>query len=345
MTVVPSLLHEAVQKLAGQRIGVVGDLVADVYISGESDHISREAPILVVNYEQEWVRPGGAACVAVNIASLGARACVVGLIADDKMGHSLLREMTREELKSGVNCDRIIVAPNRATVTKTRFLAGAKLTARQQVFRLDRGPMFPPEPQMLGEVLKAARAMDDEVDAWVVCDYGHGALDDGMREFMRSAATRKPVVVDSWKDAHRFEGMAFIKMNERGAQQAASELGLRFSHGDELAHGLQSKLKVNGLLVTLGNEGMLMAVNGAVTRMPADRADEIVDLTGAGEAVTAALVTALAGGASPITAAWLADHAGSVVVMKEGPSVATGEELRVSIQRDANSNEPDYHGS
>lgn len=339
------MLIEATHKLAGRRIGVVGDLVADVYISGESDHISREAPILVVNYEQEWVRPGGAACVAANIATLGSRTLLAGLIADDKMGQTLLRELAREEWAGRVNCDRVIVAPNRDTVTKTRFLAGAKLTSRQQVFRLDRGPMFPPEPHMLAQVLEAARAMDEEVEAWVVCDYGHGALDDSMREFMRDAATRKPVVVDSWKDAHRFEGMAFIKLNERGAQQAARELGIRFSHGDELAHALQAALKVNGLLVTLGNEGMLLAVEGAVTRIPAVRADQIVDLTGAGEAVTAALVTALAAGASPITAAWLADHAGSVVVMKEGPAMATCDELRRSIEQDANHNEPDHHRS
>jgi rfaE bifunctional protein kinase chain/domain len=339
------LLIKAVQELAGRKIGVVGDLVADVYISGESDHISREAPILVVNYEEEWVRPGGAACVAVNIAALGSGAIVAGLIADDKMGQTLLREMTREDMEGRVNCDRVIVAPNRGTVTKTRFLAGARLTSRQQVFRLDRGPMFPPEPQMLAEVLEAARAIDDEVEAWVACDYGHGALDDAMREFMRDAATRKPVVVDSWKDAHRFEGMAFIKMNERGAQQAARELGIRFSHGDELAHALQDYLKVRGLLVTLGNEGMLLAVEGAVTRIPAVRADDIVDLTGAGEAVTATLVTALAGGANPITAAWLADHAGSIVVMREGPATATREELMDSIEQDTNHHGPDHHGS
>ncbi len=343
----PALLIEAVDKLKGMRIGVVGDLVADVYVSGESDHISREAPILVVNYEQEWVRPGGAACVAANIAAFGSHAHVVGLVADDKMGHALLRELGGSDRPQGgsVMCDRIIVAPNRSTVTKTRFLAGAKQTMRHQVFRLDRGPLFPPEPEMLEQVLEQARMGDADVDAWVVCDYGHGAIDEGMRRFIREAATRKPVVVDAWKDAHHYEGMAFIKMNERNAQAAALELGIRFSHGDELAHELQAFLKVRGLLITLGNEGMRMAVDGAVTRIPAVRADEIVDITGAGEAVAATLVTALAGGADPITAAWLADHAGSVVVLKEGAASATQEELRLSIMQDANHHEPDHHGS
>src|SRR5690606_17450026 len=105
--------------------------VADLYVSGQSDRVSREAPVLILQYEEEWLRPGGAANVAANIAALGATACLVGLVGDDEPGRRLLAAL--RDADGNARCDEVLAFPGRDTITKTRFLAGAKLTSRQQV--------------------------------------------------------------------------------------------------------------------------------------------------------------------------------------------------------------------
>src|SRR6476661_6564156 len=113
-------LLRTIDRLSGATIGVVGDLVADLYVSGLTDRVSREAPVLIVQYEEEWLRPGGAANVAANLTALGASACVVGLIGEDEVGYRLVNHL--EDDGKGAQCNLVIAAKGRSTITKTRFL-------------------------------------------------------------------------------------------------------------------------------------------------------------------------------------------------------------------------------
>jgi len=326
-------LHEAVDRLAGARVGVVGDLVADLYVSGLSDRVSREAPVLIVRYEREWLRPGGAANVAANLAALGAHVHVVGLVGEDPAGRGLIENLRGMRPDGTMNCERIVVTPGRETITKTRFLAGAKLTSRQQVLRLDRQPTSPPGTRLQADLCERIRRVDGQVDAWIASDYGYGLFDDSIRDLLREIAGRKCVMADSRWELHRFTGMTVVKPNE----EEAEELGRRFAISEldvgKLAECLVRKLQARSVLITLGNEGMVLATDGIVARIEASGGDEIVDLTGAGDSVAATLVAAMASGADIETAARLANHAGGVVVMKEGAATVSPAELREAVDR------------
>lgn len=338
-------LLKTIAALSRARVGVVGDLVADLYVSGLTDRVSREAPVLIVQYEEDWLRPGGAANVAANIAALGATACVVGLVGDDDAGRRLTASLSQGPL--GARCEHVITSKAQATITKTRFLAGAKLTSRQQVLRLDRQPSRPPETAMLREIAERVRKVDRDVDAWIVSDYGYGAFDAPLRALLREIAARKPVVADSRYHLHEFKGMTVVKPNEEESEAVAAALGIvrpavapvgaaAVGKSTPLPTGMASDiaraLEAKAALVTLGNQGMLLGRRDDVLHIPAIGSEEIVDLTGAGDSVAATLTTALAAGADLETAARLSNHAGAIVVMKEGAATASCEELSESVR-------------
>jgi rfaE bifunctional protein kinase chain/domain len=323
-------LLRTIDRLSGAAVGVVGDLVADLYVSGLTDRVSREAPVLIVQYEEEWLRPGGAANVAANISALGATACVVGLVGEDDAGQKLLASL-RDTTVGAARCEQVIATKSRSTITKTRFLAGAKLTSRQQVLRLDRQPTGAPDTKLLREIEERVRRVDKDVNAWIVSDYGYGAFDDAIRGLFREIAERKTVVVDSRFHLHQFTGVTVIKPNEEEAQSTAAELGIAAKNAEGLATGLAKTLSAKAALVTLGNQGMVLGRDSSVVQIPAVGSEEIVDLTGAGDSVAAALTSALAIGADLEIAARLSNHAGAIVVMKEGAATASPDELRQSV--------------
>ncbi len=323
-------LNRAIDALPGARVGVVGDLVADLYVSGQSDRVSREAPVLILRHEKEWLRPGGAANVAANIAALGARAVLVGVVGEDDAGRRLL-EMLGDTTRGEIISHAVSGPRDRATITKTRFLAGAKLTSRQQVLRLDREPSAPLPAATLAALRERVAAADADVDAWVVSDYGYGSFDTSFRSWLREAAGRKPVLIDSRYGLTEFRGATLIKPNEEEAEAAARTLRIDATEPEALVRALAARLEASACLVTLGNKGMLLAEGARVTHVPAVGSEEIVDLTGAGDSVAAALTAALACGADTVTACRLANHAGGIVVMKEGAATASPEELRASV--------------
>src|SRR5436853_6324805 len=165
-------LRALVDRFAEPRIALVGDLVADEYLIGETDRVSREAPVLIVRYETSELRLGCGANAAANVAALGARVLPIGVVGDDGTGERL-RGMLR-----GVGADPqgVLVAAGRPTATKTRILAGGKNTRRQQMLRIDRDGPGPVPEALLGRLLEAVKEAAREADAVLVSDYGLGTL-------------------------------------------------------------------------------------------------------------------------------------------------------------------------
>ena len=268
--------------------------------------------------------------MAANVAALGGVAHMVGLVGNDDPGRWLLASLSES---GSVRCDQVALVAGRATITKTRFLAGAKLTSRQQVLRLDRQPAEPPDERLLADLCTRVERVDAEVDAWVASDYGYGSFDEPLRALLREIAKRKPVVADSRWELAKFTGMSVVKPNEEEAEEVARQLGVRAEDAATLAARLAERLDAQSALVTLGNQGMVLVSQGRTVRIPASGSDEIVDLTGAGDSVAAALTAALASGADIETAARLANHAGGIVVMKEGAATVSPAELVAAVER------------
>ncbi len=307
-----------------RRVLVVGDLVADHYIYGQTERVSREAPVLIVRYESAEVKAGAGANAAANVRSLGGQVTAIGLLGRDEMGRAL-----RAQLKGAGIRVQAVSAPGVATETKTRILAGGVSTTRQQMLRLDR-TRTDPLPLKVRQALTALITEEArKVDAVVVSDYGAGAVPEEARGALRKLARAGlPVCVDSRYALRSFRGVTVCKPNE---PELAALVGrpLR-SEGELLEAGraLLGELDCQSLLVTRGRLGMwVIERRGTVERIAVHGSHEAVDVTGAGDTVMAAFTLGMATGASTVEAARIANVAGALAVMKPGTATVSRDEL------------------
>ena len=317
-------LAPLLQKFSRSRVVVVGDFVADEYVFGETERISREAPVLIVRFERSELAPGGAGNAAQNLASLGVDVRAVGLVGRDALGSRLLGV-----LRAGaVDVKGIQRVRGRATEAKTRILAGGRSTRRQQMLRVDRTPEpVPPavERRLIADLLRAARG----ATAVLASDYGSGVLSPRVVEALRGLRRRGiPVCVDSRYALNAFSGLTMLKPNEPELEAAT---GIRASTPEGLARAARSLLRRLGcetLLVTRGRNGMSLFVRGGrPVHLDAHGDKEAVDVTGAGDTVAATYSAALASGADPVEAMQIANVAASIVVQKAGTATVSREEI------------------
>jgi rfaE bifunctional protein kinase chain/domain len=321
-------LAALVRAFAGRRVLVLGDLIADQFVSGEISRVSREAPVMILRHERTETVPGGAANCALNLATLGARACLVGAVGDDTAGRELLAKLTA----AGVDCAGVLVAPRLRTTTKVRILAGHAHSPRQQVVRLDyeSGPLA--DAGLLAQIASKARASFEGAAAAIVSDYNYGVACGETVGALRAGA---PVLVDSRFRLREFKGFTSATPNEDEVEQVA---GRRFADDAELAaegDRLRAALGYESLLITRGKHGMLLLEEGGrALRLDAVGSHDAVDVTGAGDTVIATYALALAAGSGFEDAARLANHAGGVVVLKRGTASVTPEELLASVEHE-----------
>lgn len=331
-SVIPSLPLPAqlVRSFSKRKVLVVGDLVADHYIYGQTDRVSREAPVLVVRYESSEVKLGGGANVAANVRSLSAQVMAVGALGDDEMGRAL-----KQAFKSAGIRVKSATAPGVLTETKTRILAGGVNTTRQQMLRLDRGPRGPLPARLRKELSGFITEAAKDADAIVVSDYGAGSVGDEVRAALRRLASRGlPVCVDSRYGLSAYSGVTVCKPNEPELEALAGRPLRSESELLEAGREVVRRMGCQALLVTRGRQGMaLFDADGGVELIPVYGAHEAVDVTGAGDTVIAAFSLALAAGGSFLEAAKLANVAGALVVQKQGTATVSREELTAELAR------------
>ncbi|MEE8130502.1 MAG: PfkB family carbohydrate kinase [Vicinamibacterales bacterium] len=336
--------HELETRLLGlvdgfrdRRIVVVGDLVADEFIYGRLSRVSREAPVLILEYDRTTVVPGGAGNAAANVASLGGAARLVGVLGHKEIDRRLLRA-----LPHGVDRTGIVRARAYLTPVKTRILAGGLHSARQQIVRIDRHASPGDTHPALGRVERAARVALDGCDAVLVSDYGSGLVTPqlvaGLKRRLAKRGRRReiPILVDSRHDLLRYRGLTACTPNESEAEEM-----LEMSIGDDprriqkAGREIMRRTGADGVVLTRGSRGMAVFVSGQRTaHIPISGTDEVADVTGAGDTVIATLTLALAVGASLYEAARLANCAGGVVVMKRGTATVSADELRHAVTND-----------
>lgn len=320
---IPTLAQYA-QAFPRKRVLVIGDLVADHYIYGQTDRVSREAPVLIVRYEASEVKLGGAANAAANARSLGGQVIAVGALGEDEMGEALRRQFKAAGIKLHAASAAAI-----QTETKTRILAGGLNTTRQQMLRLDRGAGGELPSRLRLEIARRVSEQAPNADAVLVSDYGGGSVGPEVRGVLRDlAADGLTICVDSRYQLRDFAGVAVCKPNEPELEALS---GRRIeSETDLVAAGREALGKLGGsaLLVTRGRHGMaLFHRSGEVELIPVHGSDEAVDVTGAGDTVIAALALGLAAGAGLSEAARIANVAGGLVVMKQGTATVPRAEL------------------
>lgn len=312
------------KQFASVRLVLVGDLLADHYLYGQTERVSREAPVLIVRHEADEVKLGGGANAAANARALGAKVTAVGVLGDDVMGHQM-RALFRSR---GIELDSV-GGPKAVTETRTRVLAGGVSTTRQQMLRIDRGAQgsLPPSVRrsLAHKVEDAARA----ADVVLVSDYGAGVLGDEVRAALRRAMKRGvPVCVDSRFALARFTGFTLLKPNEPELSAATQQSVSSDAEVLKAALHAQQTLRCRGLVVTRGRKGMLVLARGQRPEaFGAFGPAEAVDVTGAGDTVGAALALGIGAGASLALAARVANVAGALVVQKPGTATVSAAEL------------------
>ena len=299
-------------RFSGLRVLVAGDFMLDEYIWGKVSRISPEAPVTVVEVERETRTLGGAGNVVNNLAALGAKVEVIGLVGEDPPAHTLRQELDRLQVEAG----GLFSDPARRTTRKTRVYGG-----QQQVVRIDRETRTPAPASFTTRALQYLEERLPKLQALILSDYAKGALtSDFLKEAIRLARLQNvPVVVDpKGQDYSAYAQATVITPNLKELEQVGGRaLGSR-EERLAAAEELRQRLKVSALLVTEGAQGMTLVGPRGSVQLKARTPREVFDVSGAGDTVVAVLTLGLAAALELCEAASLANLAAGVVVTKRG---------------------------
>jgi rfaE bifunctional protein kinase chain/domain len=325
-------LLRTIRDLRGRRVLVLADLVADEFVYGRIDRVSREAPVLILRHDGSELRLGGGANAVANIRSLGGVPVPMGVVGRDAHGRRL-RALLRAR---GIDARHVRAEAGYATPVKSRILAGGAHSTKQQVVRIDRIASLAERPAAARRLIAALRRYRGLVDGVLVSDYGLGLLTPAVVEAAIAFARRRrvPVTVDSRYGLVRFRGMTAVTPNEPEVEAA---LGVTIGHDpgrlEAAGRTLLRRLAADAVLITRGSDGMALFERGRPPlHVPIHGSDQVADVTGAGDTVIAAFTLALAAGATAADAARLSNCAGGIVVMKRGTATVSAAELRAAVR-------------
>jgi D-glycero-beta-D-manno-heptose-7-phosphate kinase len=328
----PARLRAITGAFASKRILVVGDLMLDEFIWGKVSRISPEAPVPVVKVVGESYYPGGAANVARNVREFGGHTAVMGLTGDDSSGRRLL-DLLRESRIDTAAVQRDAAIP---TAVKTRIIA-----RNQQVVRVDRERPAPLSAERTACAMQAFNRAIPEIDGIVVADYGKGFLTQPLADYICGAARRHGKVLAI--DPHPYTSLAWKEATVVKPNRAEAFLAAGLPPADpvlpvcrdeallEAGRRLMRLWNPAGLLITLGEHGMLLLEDGRPPYHTPTRAKDVFDVSGAGDTAISVLTLALASGAAPAEAAELANRASGIAVGKLGTATVTLAELQADL--------------
>ena len=331
----PQRLKEILARAKSKRILVIGDLMLDEFVWGKVGRISPEAPVPVVEVTGESFYPGGAANVARNLREFSSNVAVIGMFGSDRGGRQL-RDLLAEEKIDTANA---LEDPGFRTIVKTRIIA-----RNQQVVRVDREQLRSPTPAHISQVVRNLKGALAKSDAVIFEDYGKGFLNaDLVRKISEQALAAGKIVTADPNPHHSvdWKNLTAIKPNRNEAFLAAglpgSDPGEAPAKDKPLLEAgkiLLEKWRAQLLLITLGEQGMMLFERGKKPHHIPTKARQVFDVSGAGDTAIALFTLALCCEATPVEAAEIANHASAVVVGKLGTATVTPEELRASFEND-----------
>ncbi|MGE5236221.1 MAG: bifunctional heptose 7-phosphate kinase/heptose 1-phosphate adenyltransferase [Acidobacteriota bacterium] len=322
-------LHHLVGAFPGRRILLYGDLVLDRFVLGSPKRISREAPVIILRFEEQRDIPGGGANALANIAALGGVAIPVGFVGDDEPGRSLLAVLQAR----GVETAGVTVLPGFRTVTKVRLLAGGPSSLKFQVARYDIEDTLPVSAGWHDAVARRLATATSSIEAAAVSDYGYGAVTPNgvalLRELLPAGALTLADSRYSLTTLGRIDGAT---PNLEELAQVTGDFPRSDTEVAAAAESLRRLLRARFVVATRGSQGLTLVEDGHEPfHLPVFGTDQVADVTGAGDTVLAALALSFAAGASAREAACLANIAGGIVVTKLGTATVSAGELHHAI--------------
>ena len=325
-------LRELIAAGKGKRVVVFGDLIADEYVYGRIARVSREAPVLILEYNATEILPGGAGNAANNVASLGGVVRLVSIVGRDEPGQRLFQVLSTHVERTGLSRPTGYRTP-----VKTRILAGGIHSAKQQVVRIDRYTAEPVSDAHRKTAERAAMRAMAQADAVLVSDYGSGLVTPRfvgeLAAKLRARKSRVPILIDSRYALTKYRGLTACTPNESEVEQVLGvTIADRTAALERAGRKLLEQTGMECVLITRGSRGMaVFEPDKKTVHIPIFGSDQIADVTGAGDTVMATMTLALAAGGTFEQAARLANYAGGLVVMKRGTATVSPGELRTAI--------------
>ncbi len=320
-------LISIIKRLGDAKILVVGDLALDEMVYGDTERISREAPVLILQHTHTKFILGGASNAAHNVSKINnGKVSVIGVVGDDYQANDLKQAF----LKADIDCSSLITDKERKTITKTRISGSCSHSITQQIVRIDRQTNTPISKETEQKLIQEIERLVPEYDAIILSDYHIGTLSDDIINAVISTAKKfnKKVVVDAQRNLNRYYGVTSLTPNLPDTQKHVG-FYLRTKE-DFLKAGaiLLDQSGAEAVLITCGAEGMVVVdKNGNYTHIPVFNKAEVFDVTGAGDTVTALYTLALAVGAEPVYAAIIGNIAAGIVVKQFGCATTTVDEI------------------
>jgi len=331
MTLESSRLQGITDRFAGKRIAVWGDFILDEYLYGKTRRISREAPVLIISYQNQEFSLGGAGNAVLNLKALGADPLPIGVLGRDDAAERISGILKAR----GISPRTLLRLPGYQTPVKTRILAGEENTKKQQILRIDKEAAVPETAGLRDRLVRMLQTVSASAQALLISDYNYQTVQEEIFAAALPAfkAAGRPVTLDSRYRLLHFQGITAATPNEPEVEGALhielnDNLLMLKRAGDLLLKNLQSP----ALLITRGSRGMALFEKGKQPFLiPIHGPKDIVDVTGAGDTVISVFTLALAAGATFREATVLANCAGGIVVMKKGTATVSAAELKESL--------------
>lgn len=324
-------LVDLIKKIGESKILVIGDLALDEMVYGDTERISREAPVLILQHTHTKFILGGASNAAHNVSEInGGKVSVIGIIGDDYQANDLRNAFE----EANIDCSSLIVDKCRKTITKTRISGSCSHSITQQIVRIDRQTNAPISKETEAKMITEIKKLVPLHDAVILSDYHIGTLTDNVIKAVVDIAKKydKKVIVDAQRDLGRYKGITSMTPNLPDTQKY---VGLYLNNKEDFlkaGNRLLNETGADAILITCGADGMVVVEpENKYTHIPVFNKAEVFDVTGAGDTVTAVYTLALAAGAEPVYAAIIGNIAAGVVVKQFGCATTSIDEILDSV--------------
>lgn len=324
-------LVDLIKKIGESKILVIGDLALDEMVYGDTERISREAPVLILQHTHTKFILGGASNAAHNVSEInGGKVSVIGIIGDDYQANDLKNAFE----EANIDCSSLIVDKCRKTITKTRISGSCSHSITQQIVRIDRQTNAPISKETEAKMITEIEKLVPLHDAVILSDYHIGTLTDNVIKAVVDIAKKydKKVIVDAQRDLGRYKGITSMTPNLPDTQKY---VGLYLNNKEDFlkaGNRLLNETGADAILITCGADGMVVVEpENKYTHIPVFNKAEVFDVTGAGDTVTAVYTLALAAGAEPVYAAIIGNIAAGVVVKQFGCATTSIDEILDSV--------------